>query len=353
MKSFKDTFDSFCKKNNIKKNEEQLNLVEKFDEFNAIINQDKTLLKKIFSKAPTQLGYYIHGDVGVGKTMICNEFYNYIDTKKKKTHFNKFMIEVHDFLQQNQKNDKAENLLTQYARSLKEKINFLYFDEFQVTNIVDAMILGKLFESLFEEKIFVLITSNLKINDLYKDGLQRDQFLPFLKIIKEKIYEYELKGDVDFRKQDVTKIDRFFHPNDKRALSNINQLFRKLTKDRKKLQKEIIIRGRKFPLEQFYDGVARFDFKELCDQNLGAEDYIEIAKFCKFIIIENIPNFNEGIANQQQRFITLIDVFYENRIKLMVSSKSSLEDISSASALEFVFKRTKSRLYELTSPMVT
>ena len=353
MKSFKDTFDSFCKKNNIKKNEEQLNLVEKFDEFNAIINQDKTLLKKIFSKAPTQLGYYIHGDVGVGKTMICSEFYNYIDTKKKKTHFNKFMIEVHDFLQQNQKNDKAENLLTQYARSLKEKINFLYFDEFQVTNIVDAMILGKLFESLFEEKIFILITSNLKINDLYKDGLQRDQFLPFLKIIKEKIYEYELKGDVDFRKQDVTKIDRFFHPNDKRALSNINQLFRKLTKDRKKLQKEIIIRGRKFPLEQFYDGVARFDFKELCDQNLGAEDYIEIAKFCKFIIIENIPNFNEGIANQQQRFITLIDVFYENRIKLMVSSKSSLEDISSASGLEFVFKRTKSRLYELTSPMVT
>ena len=130
-------------------------------------------------------------------------------------------------------------------------------------------------------------------------------------------------------------------------------MFRKLTKDRKKLQKEIIIRGRKFPLEQFYDGVARFDFKELCDQNLGAEDYIEIAKFCKFIIIENIPNFNEAISNQQQRFITLIDVFYENRIKLMVSSKTSLEDISSASALEFVFKRTKSRLYELTSPMVT
>jgi cell division protein ZapE len=201
------------------------------------------------------------------------------------------------------------------------------------------MILGKLFESLFDEKIFILITSNIKINDLYKEGLQREQFLPFLKIIKNKMVEYELKGDVDFRKQDVTKINRFFYPNDKKALSSINQLFRKLTKDRKKLQKEIIIRGRKFPLEQFYDGVARFDFKELCDQNLGAEDYIEIAKFCKFIIIENIPTFHEGIANQQQRFIT--------------SSKASLEDITSASALEFVFKRTKSRLYELTSPMVT
>ncbi len=353
MSSFKQAFDGFCKKNSIKKNNEQLDLVEKFEEFNAIIKEDKNLLNKLFSKPSPHLGYYIHGDVGVGKTMICNEFYQFVDIKKKKTHFNKFMIEVHDFIQKNQNNDKAENLITQYARSLKEKIDFLYFDEFQVTNIVDAMILGKLFQSLFDEKIYILITSNIKINDLYKDGLQREQFLPFLKIIKSKIFEYELKGDVDFRKQDVTKINRFFYPNDKRALSNINQLFRKLTKDRKKLQKEIIIRGRKFPLEQFYDGVARFDFKELCDQNLGAEDYIEIAKFCKFIIIENIPNFNEGISNQQQRFITLIDVFYENRIKLMVSSKASLEDISSANALEFVFKRTKSRLYELTSPMVT
>ncbi len=353
MKSFKQSFETFCKKNNIKKNSEQLDLVDKFDEFDAIIKDDKTLLKKIFSKAPQKLGYYVHGDVGVGKTMICNEFYHYVELKKKKTHFNKFMIEVHDYLQQNQNHDKAENLITQFARALKDKIDFLYFDEFQITNIVDAMILGKLFQSLFDEKIFILITSNIKINDLYKDGLQREQFLPFLKTIKEKIYEYELKGDVDFRKQDVTKINRFFYPNDKKALSNINQLFRKLTKDRKKLQKEIIIRGRKFPLEQFYDGVARFDFKELCDQNLGAEDYIEIAKFCKFIIIENIPNFNESISNQQQRFITLIDVFYENRIKLMVSSKNSLEDISSSSSLEFVFKRTKSRLYELTSPMVT
>ena len=353
MKSFKQAFESFCKKNSIKKNSEQLDLVEKFEEFNALIQNDKTLIKKLFTKAPDKLGYYIHGDVGVGKTMVCNEFYQFADVKKKKTHFNKFMIEVHDFLQQNQGNDKSDNLLVQFARSLKEKINLLYFDEFQVTNIVDAMILGKLFESLFDEKIFILITSNIKINDLYKEGLQREQFLPFLKIIKNKMVEYELKGDVDFRKQDVTKINRFFYPNDKKALSSINQLFRKLTKDRKKLQKEIIIRGRKFPLEQFYDGVARFDFKELCDQNLGAEDYIEIAKFCKFIIIENIPTFHEGIANQQQRFITLIDVFYENRIKLMVSSKASLEDITSASALEFVFKRTKSRLYELTSPMVT
>ena len=122
MKSFKQSFESFCKKNSIKKNSEQLDLVEKFDEFHAIIKDDKTLLKKIFSKAPQKLGYYVYGDVGVGKTMICNEFYQYLEIKKKKTHFNKFMIEVHDFLQQNQNKDKAENLITQFARVLKDKI---------------------------------------------------------------------------------------------------------------------------------------------------------------------------------------------------------------------------------------
>ena len=156
MKSFKHSFESFCKKNSIKKNSEQLDLVEKFDEFDAIIKDDKTLLKKIFSKAPQKLGYYVHGDVGVGKTMICNEFYQYVEVKKKKTHFNKFMIEVHDFLQQNQSTDKAENLITQFARVLKDKIDFLYFDEFQVTNIVDAMILGNYFKVCLMKKYFYL-----------------------------------------------------------------------------------------------------------------------------------------------------------------------------------------------------
>ena len=204
MKSFKQSFESFCKKNSIKKNSEQLDLVEKFDEFNAIIKDDKTLLKKIFSKTPQKLGYYVHGDVGVGKTMICNEFYQYLELKKKKTHFNKFMIEVHDFLQQNQGNDNAENLITQFARALKDKIDFLYFDEFQVTNIVDAMILGKLFQEIFIQNIKVIVTSNTKISDLYKDGLQRDQFKPFIKIMEDQSFQYELVIEDDYRK--YTKI---------------------------------------------------------------------------------------------------------------------------------------------------
>ena len=349
--NLKKSFLDHCDIKNYEINNNQLKIIDYLKEYYEK-NFNEPLLQRIFKPKNYKPGFYLFGDVGVGKTMILNFFFEEFKKKKLRLHFNEFMLTFHDFIFLN-KDKFGENSIEYFVRDLKTKAKLLYFDEFQVTNIADAMILGKLFKKIFEDKIKVIFSSNIKIRDLYKDGLQREQFLPFLKTIKEKIYEYELKGDVDFRKQDVTKINRFFYPNDKKALSNINQLFRKLTKDRKKLQKEIIIRGRKFPLEQFYDGVARFDFKELCDQNLGAEDYIEIAKFCKFIIIENIPNFNEAISNQQQRFITLIDVFYENRIKLMVSSKTSLEDISSASALEFVFKRTKSRLYELTSPMVT
>ncbi len=353
MVTFKKNFEKFFQTENLRQNPEQTDLIEKLDEFYVKLKDETSLVKKIFSKKNKDRGYYIYGDVGVGKTMICNQFYEFIDIKKKRSHFNEFMIEVHDFLHKNQKIEKKENLLTEYARKLHENNKVLFLDEFQVTNIVDAMIIGKLFESLFDEGVFIIITGNIPMKDLYKDGLQREQFMPFLKIIKSKMIEYELKGNIDYRKQDVTKINRFFHPNDKLSNFNINQLFRKLTKDRKKLEKEIIIRGRKFPLPNFYDGVARFDFKDLCNQNLGAEDYIEIAKFCKFIIIENIPNFTDQVSNQQQRFITLIDVFYENKIKLMVSAENNLEDLTSSQNLEFIFRRTRSRLYELTAPLAS
>ena len=349
MKSFKQIFDSFCKKNNIKKNSEQLDLVEKFDDFHAIISEEASLIGKIFSKKPAQLGYYIYGDVGVGKTMICNEFFNYIDIKKKKTHFNKFMIEVHDFIQNNQKNDKAENLLIQYARSLKEKINLLYFDEFQVTNIVDAMILGKLFKKIFEEKIKVIFSSNIKIDDLYKDGLQRDQFIPFIKILKNNCFEKELFINEDYRSSRNKNLERYLSPINNSANFMFNKYLRVITKDKKKTTKVLEVKGRKILLENFFEGVVRFNFDELCNRNLGSEDYIEIANASDFIFLENLPDFNENNSNQQQRFISLIDIIYEKKIPMMITSEIELNLIKSSKNLIEPFKRTISRLYELTS----
>ena len=211
------------------------------------------------------------------------------------------------------------------------------------------MILGSLFKKIFEENIKVLFSSNIKINDLYKDGLQRDQFLPFIKIIKQMCYEENLKIKEDYRKSNKNNNERYFFPLNEKTNFTINKSFRLLTKNKVKNEISLSIKGRKFIIKNFYEGIARFDFKDLCNKNIGAEDYLKISQKCNFIIIENIPNFNDSNSNQQNRFITLIDIIYENKIKLLVSSEKSLSNLSSSNRLVEPFKRTLSRLHELTS----
>ena len=218
-----------------------------------------------------------------------------------------------------------------------------------MTNIVDAMILGNLFKRMFDENIKVLFSSNVKINDLYKDGLQRDQFLPFIKVMKDKCYQQKLNIEEDYRKSQSNKNKRFLFPLNDKTNFKVNKYFRQITKNIEIKEKILTIKGRKFNIKKYYDGISRFDFKDLCAKNIGAEDYIKIADTCSFIIIENIPNFNNGNSNQQQRFVTLIDILYEKNVPLMITSKTRLNLISSSKNLEDVFKRTISRLYELTS----
>ena len=258
------------------------------------------------------------------------------------------MINFHDFTFKNKGNDK-ENIIDKFVNRLKKNYELIYFDEFQVTNIVDAMILGILFKKIFNKNIKVLFSSNIKINDLYKDGLQRDQFFPFIKNMKNMCVQEKLNIDEDYRKSQNKNNERFFYPLNEKTNFIINKYFRQLTKDLENKEKNLIIKGRKFVIKNYYNGIARFDFKDLCAKNIGAEDYIKIADNCNFIIIENIPNFNNDNTNQQQRFITLIDIFYEKNTPLMITSKSELNSITSSKNLKDVFKRTISRLHELTS----
>ncbi len=258
------------------------------------------------------------------------------------------MLNFHDFVQE-RKNKKEQNIISLFVKDLKSKISVIYFDEFQVTNIVDAMILGKLFEEMFKANIKIILTSNTKISDLYKDGLQRDQFKPFIKIMQEKSVEHELKIEDDYRKSKENQKQRYFFPLNKETNFKINKFFRTITKDKIKLDKILNIKGRDFKIQNYYEGISRFDFKELCDQNLGAEDYLEIAKVSKFIVIENIPQFNDINSNQQLRFITLIDIIYDKNIPIAITANQNLDQFSSAKSLEKEFKRTTSRLYELTS----
>ena len=340
-------FIEHCKKNNLEINSNQLDLIEELNQFYNL-NFNKSFLKKIFSKKNSIPGFYLQGDVGVGKTMILNFFYENLKYKKKRLHFNEFMISFHDFVFQNKK-DKKENVIDKFVNKIKKKYELIYLDEFQVTNIVDAMILGNLFKKIFDENIKVLFSSNVKINNLYKDGLQRDQFLPFIKIIKDKCYQEKLSIEEDYRKSQSNKDKRFFYPLDEITNFKVNKFYRQKTKNTENKEKILTIKGRKFVIENYFNGISRFDFKDLCAKNIGAEDYIKIAEACNFIIIENIPNFNNDNSNQQQRFITLIDILYEKNIPLLVSSKSKLNSISSSINLKDVFKRTISRLHELTS----
>jgi len=339
-----DSFIKFCKKNKYEENASQLEIIDLLDRF---FNSDETFLNRIFKKREKKC-FYLHGKVGVGKTMLLDFVYDRLKMKKNRQHFNEFMINFHDFTFKNKGNDK-ENIIDKFVNRLKKNYELIYFDEFQVTNIVDAMILGILFKKIFDKNIKVLFSSNIKINDLYKDGLQRDQFLPFIKNMKNMCVQEKLNIDEDYRKSQNKKNERFFYPLNEKTNFIINKYFRQLTKDLENKEKNLTIKGRKFVIKNYYNGIARFDFKDLCAKNIGAEDYIKIADNCNFIIIENIPNFNNDNANQQQRFITLIDIFYEKNIPLMITSKSEINSITSSKNLKDVFKRTISRLYELTS----
>ena len=340
-------FLSYCKINNLEINPSQLGSIEELSLFYTQ-NFNKSLLKKIFTKQNYKTGFYLQGDVGVGKTMILNFFYNNFDKTKQRFHFNEFMISFHDFVFKNKENTQ-ENIIDKFVQKLKSKSKLIYFDEFQVTNIVDAMILGSLFKKIFDENIKVLFSSNTKINDLYKDGLQRDQFLPFIKIMKERSYETQLIIQDDYRKSVKNRNERYFYPLNESTNFKLNKFFRKITKNLTNQEMILSIKGRKLTIKNYFNGIARFDFKELCSKNIGAEDYIKITEVCNFIVIENIPIFNSDNSNQQQRFITLIDILYEKNIPLMITSQLQLDLLSSSEDLKKIFKRTISRLYELTS----
>ena len=338
-------FLEYCKSNKFEINQDQFEIINHLKIYYKD-NFNQSFLKKILKKKDVKLGFYLVGDVGVGKTMILNFFFNQLSEKKLRLHFNEFMIEFHNFIFENKKKENGLNL---FVDNLSKKAQLIYFDEFQVTNIVDAMILGRLFKEIFEKNIKVIFSSNIRINDLYKDGLQRDQFIPFIKILENNSYEKELLIKEDYRSSKNNDLKRFLSPINQSINFKFNKFFRQVTKNKNKTLKMLEIKGRKIEIENFYEKVIKFNFDELCNRNLGSEDYIAIANNCEFIFIKDLPDFNEDNSNQQQRFIILIDIIYEKRIPLMITSEISLDRINSSKSLIEPFKRTVSRLYELTS----
>ena len=335
-----DSFKEFCEMNKFEINEQQVKIINSLEKF---LDNKETILSRLIKKKQ-KLCFYLFGEVGVGKTMLINFAFDRLKIRKLRQHFNEFMINFHNFRHEK----KDDNTITTYVKELKKKYDLIYLDEFQVTNIVDAMILGKLFEIIFNEKLKIIITTNTKLNDLYKDGLQRDQFLPFISLIENFSIQKKLEIKDDYRTKNNEKFNQIFFPLNEKTSFKINQRFREFTRNNNKESKIITTKGRNFVINNFYSGIARFKFKDLCDNNLGAEDYINISSHCKHIFIEEIPKFNNENSNQQLRFITMIDIFYEKKIRLTLSLEENLNNLGSSNKHFEIFKRTISRMFEMT-----
>jgi len=304
----------------------------------------------LFSRSNDINGAYIFGGVGRGKSMVMDLFFEAVPAriKKRRIHFHEFMIETHDWLHAHRGDDMSD-LLMRYADDVRGQIELLCFDEFHVSDITDAMILGRLFEAFFKKNIMIVVTSNVKPDHLYEGGLQRELFLPFIKNLKNNFEVVELNGERDYRAlsnpdQDVY----YFHPRDDDTRAKIDQLFSELTKGQRPAVKKVTVKKRDLKILSV-DGVARFTYEELFEKPLGAEDYIKIANEFDTVFIDNIPVLTAETRNETKRFIIFIDCIYEARARLILSAEADIHDLYQGPDHAFEFDRTISRLMEMQS----
>ena len=302
-------------------------------------------------------GLYVHGEVGRGKTMLMDMFFGHSPVEhKRRAHFHEFMAEVHEriygYRQQMSRGEIADgDVIALTADAIFEQAWLLCFDEFHVTDIADAMILGRLFSKLFELGTVVVATSNVAPDDLYKGGLNRALFLPFIAQISDHMDVLRLDARTDFRLEKLVGVNMWLVPADEEADAALNQAWKKMTGNAPCKSRDIAIKGRVLHVPCSSHGVARFTFADICEKPLAASDYLRLAHDYHTILIDRIPIMDYGERNAAKRFISLIDTLYDNAVKLMASA--SANPVSLYLASEGVeaneFKRTSSRLIEMSS----
>ncbi|MBT3534187.1 MAG: cell division protein ZapE [Rhodospirillaceae bacterium] len=305
-------------------------------------------------KEPAPEGLYIYGEVGRGKSMLMDLFFDLAPIeRKRRVHFHEFMGEVHARIDKFRKTPadqrQGDDPLPPIAGDIAEATWLLCFDEFEVRDIADAMILGRLFGRLFELGVVVIATSNRAPDDLYKGGLNRQLFLPFIETLKERLDVLCLEGPLDHRLARMEGVAVYHTPLNERAATALDAAFLSLTDQHQGEAAEIKIKGRVLVVPQQAKGVARFSFDELCDVALGAHDSLALSEQFHTIILSGIPKLGPERRNEARRFVILIDVLYDNGLKLVASAATGVAEIYPAGDGGFEFQRTVSRLIEMQS----
>ena len=308
-------------------------------------------------------GLYLCGAVGRGKSMLMDLFFEAARVKeKRRVHFHDFMLETHAFifewrkLSQDQRRrhpahvrGSGDDPIPPAARHIADHATLLCFDEFHVNQIADAMILGRLFEQLFDRDVTVVATSNRKPSDLYLNGINRQLFLPFIKRLEEEVDVVELKTARDFRLDRLTAAPVYYTPPGREADASMDDAFARLTAGAASSSEALDVQGRKLNVPRQAVGVARFSFEELCAKPLGAADYLSIARHYHTVLIDHVPKMGPDERAWAARFVTLIDVLYDARTKLVMSAAGQPDELYLAGDQAFEFQRTASRLHEMRS----
>jgi cell division protein ZapE len=296
-------------------------------------------------------GLYLVGEVGRGKSMLMDLFFAAADVRRKRRiHFHRFMQDAHARIHAWKKaNPQGDDPIPPLADAIAAEAALLCFDEFQVNDIADAMMLGRLFQALFERHAVVVATSNTLPSDLFKGQPGRDAFLPFIALISQNLDILVLEGDRDYRRLRLRGMPTWYAPADDRARRALDRAFADLTGRVLPHQETLIVTGRTLHVPLASDGVARFDFQSLCGTALGPGDYLALATHYHSLVLDNVPRLGPEKHNEARRFITLIDALYDHRVKLVASADAAPDQICAQGEGAKAFERTASRLEEMQS----
>ena len=334
-----DHYKGFVSNSFIKNDSTQIDLLNKIS-----LSWSEYSKNNLFFSKKKKIGIYVYGSVGTGKTFLLDLFSQYSKVGKK-IHFNHLMSSIHDAINSNEnKNKKLELFIKKFCSGIK----ILFIDELHIFNIVDALLVKKIFYLLEVNNIFVMTSSNFKPDDLYKDGLQRIDFIPFIRHIIENYDVIGVDSETDYRRLTLNQSKTYFTPINKNTEGEFNLLFERLVDVKNLTTKKIEVKSREINFTKCSANVAYCTFDFICNANFAHEDYTSIAKEFNLIFIEKVPKMTNDHSDQCRRFISLIDMLYDNKCSVVILAENPISSLCQITNLSKEFERTASRLYEMT-----